>query len=95
MLELLRDPCVTFAMGVSLLSRSALACQAKANLHPLAFYTIELTSPRNGPSGGDLIVPRCKLRAYRVDFPVSETFRFLIRWRTVADQTRNTELQEV
>jgi len=24
----------------------AFACQAKANLHPLAFYTIEFTSPR-------------------------------------------------
>jgi hypothetical protein len=24
----------------------ALACEAKANLHPLAFYTIEFTSPR-------------------------------------------------
>jgi hypothetical protein len=23
----------------------ALACEAKANLHPLAFYTIEFTSP--------------------------------------------------
>jgi len=36
---------VTFAMGVSLLSRMAFACQAKANLHPLAFYTIYVTSP--------------------------------------------------
>jgi hypothetical protein len=36
---------VTFAMGVSLLFKGALASQAKANLHPLAFYTIEVTSP--------------------------------------------------
>ncbi|MGA2904300.1 MAG: hypothetical protein ABSD98_10745, partial [Candidatus Korobacteraceae bacterium] len=36
---------VTFAMGVSLLFQGALACEAKANLHPLAFYTIEVTSP--------------------------------------------------
>ena len=38
---------VTFAMGVSLLSRTALAGEAKATLHPLAFYTMELTSPKN------------------------------------------------
>src|SRR5271165_7404647 len=37
---------VTFAMGVSLLARMASASQAKANLHPLAFYTIKVTSPR-------------------------------------------------
>ena len=36
---------ITLAMGVSLLVRMALACEAKANLHPLAFYTIEVTSP--------------------------------------------------
>jgi len=33
-------------MGVSLLARMASASQAKANLHPLAFYTIKVTSPR-------------------------------------------------
>jgi hypothetical protein len=36
---------VTFAMGVGLLFGMALACEAKANLHPLPFYTIEFTSP--------------------------------------------------
>src|SRR5271157_2679271 len=38
---------VTFAMGVSLLLRMAFACKAKANLHPLAFYTTEFTSPKS------------------------------------------------
>src|SRR5271166_4416929 len=41
---------VTFAMGVSLLARMASASQAKANLHPLVFYTIEVTSPEEAPS---------------------------------------------
>jgi hypothetical protein len=27
-------------------SKGALACEAKFNLHPLAFFTIEVTSPR-------------------------------------------------
>jgi hypothetical protein len=37
-----------FAMGVSLLCEKWLsASQAKANLHPLAFYTIEFTSPEH------------------------------------------------
>src|SRR5579863_5734931 len=37
---------VTFAMGVSLFSKESVsAFQAKTNLHPLAFYTIEVTSP--------------------------------------------------
>ena len=34
-------------MGVRLLSRLALARQAKATLHPPAFYTIEFTSPNS------------------------------------------------
>jgi hypothetical protein len=37
---------IIFAIGCrSPFLGSALACEAKANLHPLAFYTIEFTSP--------------------------------------------------
>jgi hypothetical protein len=37
---------IIFAIGCrSPFSGSALACEAKANLHPLAFYTINVTSP--------------------------------------------------
>jgi hypothetical protein len=32
-------------LGVGLLFGKALARKAKANLHPLAFYTIKVTSP--------------------------------------------------
>jgi hypothetical protein len=34
-------------LGVGLLFGKALACEAKANLHPLAFYTIKVTSPEH------------------------------------------------
>jgi len=41
-------------MGVGLLFGTALACEAKANLHPLRFYTIEFTSPHAvDPTGKD------------------------------------------
>src|ERR1700752_1118550 len=36
---------ITLAMGCRSPFGSALACEAKANLHPLAFYTINVTSP--------------------------------------------------
>src|SRR6201981_2487370 len=36
---------ITLAMGCRSPFGSALACEAKANLQPLAFYTINVTSP--------------------------------------------------
>src|ERR1700728_618186 len=36
---------IIFAIGCRSPFGKALACEAKANLHPLAFYTIEFTSP--------------------------------------------------
>jgi hypothetical protein len=42
-------------MGVGLLFGMALACEAKANLHPLAFYTIEFTSPLFAYGSGKLV----------------------------------------
>jgi hypothetical protein len=43
-LELLRNR-YNLCHGCKSPFEAALACQAKANLHPLAFYTIEVTSP--------------------------------------------------
>ena len=43
---------IIFAMGCRSPFGSALACQAKANLHPLAFYTINVTSPHDLPDDG-------------------------------------------
>jgi hypothetical protein len=36
---------IIFAIGCRSPFGTALACEAKANLHPLAFYTIKVTSP--------------------------------------------------
>jgi len=48
----------------------ALACEAKANLHPLAFYTINVTSPSKGIGlpgipGGARIVGAVSCTAYK------------------------------
>jgi hypothetical protein len=54
----------------------ALACEAKANLHPLAFYTIEFTSPfwhmgfTARRVGGIVIVPYNECRKLNVIWPL-------------------------
>jgi hypothetical protein len=61
---------IIFAIGCRSPSLgSALACEAKANLHPLAFYTIKVTSPfrrtiRKGVAG-PMASSKRKKRGYR------------------------------
>ena len=41
---------IIFAIGCRSPFGKALACEAKANLHPLVFYTIKVTSPKPPPA---------------------------------------------
>src|SRR3989442_6746703 len=62
-LEVLADRCYFRHGCKSPFLGSAFACQAKANLHPLAFYTINVTSPPECPvltsaTGGSRLLER-------------------------------------
>ena len=61
---------VTFAMGCKLLFKDLVSLASETNLHPLAFYTLEFTSPHF--YGGESIVI-CQTGCVRTDVTLSSS----------------------